>query len=188
MKLSGLMGAAVGMLGVVASAQAVSVDVCDDIVVGPESTIIETPRQGGGPNAGVPNQFQITLVSVVGDTFTYKAETLGQSQDLSHFVLGLEDCLDFVIDETAGAEFGKDGNRPFSGLKWNDEGTFSFTLDTDWTMGTIEVLVFSAGNYAIGEVRGPQCCGVTVVPTPAAAGMGLALLGLGVLRRGRRLA
>jgi len=48
----------------------------------------------------------------------------------------------------------------FWGIKWNVEGgTFSFTLDGDYEVGTIPVLAKSSTYYNTDEIKGPVCPG-----------------------------
>ena len=190
MKTTLWVSAVVGVLGLAGAANAGSVvdDCCGEIVEGPDSLTIEF--QGSQHFT----EFFIEYLGEEDNTFTYLV-THETGHGLSHFNFLLEDCLEFVID-TSGpgtAEFGYDGSTGTTGLKFDELQEqqvyeFSFTLspDANWTLGTIDVLAKASNAYGIGGIAGPQCCGITVVPTPAAAGMGLVLLGLGALRRSRR--
>jgi len=112
--------------------------------------------------------YEITLVSHDAATkrWTYHVQKLdapeGQKdyKDMSHFSLGIGRSCG-VDGSTGGSDFGKDGSsNNFWGIKWNVEGgTFSFTLDGDYEVGTIPVLAKSSTYYNTDEIKGPVCPG-----------------------------
>jgi hypothetical protein len=82
-------------------------------------------------------------------------------KDLSHWTLIVPNCVSKVTDATSGVDAGQDGSikdREVSGIKWNTTGgTFSFTLDGDYAVNTVEVLAKAGNGYSTSTIMGPDC-------------------------------
>lgn len=141
---------------------------------GPMSVILTIPDDRG-------STYEVKLVSHTGNSWTYEVTQLDATnsdkptRDLSHWVLGLTCDADAIISsDPTYNDLGKDGNRPFSGVKWETGGgvgtdgtTFTITLDKDYPETTIGVLVKSGDNaYAIGDITGPDCDDEPTNPEP----------------------
>jgi hypothetical protein len=105
--------------------------------------------------------YRVTLISDTGNTWTYLVEELG-GRDLSHWNLGLGECLEHLAGSTPGAETGNDGSTGFYGIKWNvgdgfSSGEFSITLDGSYAAATIDVLVKAGNGFATAAITGPDC-------------------------------
>lgn len=104
--------------------------------------------------------FEISLVSQVGATWTYQVEKL-EGHDLSHWNLFIgSSCRNKVMSSTPTAAGGStDGSTNTEGLiKWNStSGTFSFTLDGNYPMGTLDVLAKASTGHGISQIKGPLC-------------------------------
>ncbi|MEN8216815.1 MAG: vWA domain-containing protein [Pseudomonadota bacterium] len=137
---------------------AANVLACSDLA--PNSVII-----------GVNNdedKFKVSLESHNGTTWTYRVEEI-EGKDLSHWVLGTSNfnysCEGKIVSSSPQSTgIGKDGNRPFYGIKWDVGGgfsnsTFSFTLDADYPESTVEVLIKTGGKEQTntGLIIGPDC-------------------------------
>lgn len=198
MQTRALAFAAVAAAGLASAAQAATVTLpaCpEDITPGPASTTLTLTHTNGKKTS--QSQYQIDYLGNTGNTFSYRVTELS-GKDLSHWNILLGDCLGFVVghSEPTGTSYsnGPDGSTGTTGLKWDtndgfNSGIFSFTVTSHWVLGEVEVLAKAATASSIGSIAGPVCCQPvpdTVVPTPAAAGLGLGLLGLGVLRRNRK--
>ncbi len=100
------------------------------------------------------------VVTREGNTWTYQVDKAG-GKDLSHWTLIVPNCVAKVSDATNGVETGQDGSikdRSVSGIKWNSEGgTFSFTLDGDYAVSTVEVLAKAGNGYSTSMIMGPDC-------------------------------
>ena len=153
---------------------------------GPDSALITLTKQAG-PNT-FKSIYEITFLGVTGTTWTYEVAEISR-QDLSHWVLGIENCLDHITSfAPSGAETGTDGSTGFTGIKWNtpdsfSSGQFSFTLDNQYAVSTVEVLAFSAGSYDTATIAGPDC-DCLLIPEPMSLGLGT--LGLVMLSLRRR--
>ncbi|MCC7409500.1 MAG: hypothetical protein IT442_15660 [Phycisphaeraceae bacterium] len=147
---------------------------CDPTDAGPLSVILDL-------NDNKDTQIKISFVSEIANVWTYKVEEL-EGRDLSHWLIDLGDCLRFVVGTSTGATVGPDGSTGYSGIKWNtpdsfSSGEFSFTMDKDYGPGTVLVLAKAGDGFVTGEIYGPDCCELQIVPLPAAAWSGLAALG-----------
>lgn len=109
--------------------------------------------------------YTIELVNHDGNQWTYTVSHTG-GRELSHWDLGLGQCASRVTD-TDGGELVADHSTPadFYGIKWDTKGgTFTITMDKEYPVGTVDVLVKAGGKgssgdnyYAIGQVAGPSC-------------------------------
>jgi Flp pilus assembly protein TadG len=84
---------------------------------------------------GQSSSYGITFLGQTGDTWTYQVDKIS-GIDLSYWLLGISTCTDKIVSFTpAGAAIGADAGTNATGIKWNEEGsftsgTFAFTLDT----------------------------------------------------------
>jgi chemotaxis protein histidine kinase CheA len=105
------------------------------------------------------NSYDFT-VTKEGNTWTYQVDKAG-GKDLSHWTLIAPSCVTHVGNATNGVEIGQDGSikdRDVSGIKWNTTGgTFSFTLDGDYAVNTVEVLAKAGNSYSTSMIMGPDC-------------------------------
>lgn len=161
---------------------------CNPTAPGPLSVLLAL-------NDNKDTQIKVTFISEIANTWTYKVEEIN-GRDLSHWNLILGDCLQFVTGASTGAEIGPDGSTGYTGVKWDtaesfSSGTFSITMDKDYGPGTILALAKAGNGFVTGEIYGPDCCELQIVPLPAAAWSGLAALGglaaLAKARKNRRI-
>ncbi|MDD2814769.1 MAG: hypothetical protein PHP00_03390 [Thiotrichaceae bacterium] len=112
------------------------------------------------PNDAKQSTYAVNLVSHVGKTWTYSVSQV-QGRTLSHWVLGINNCLDKVTSSKPEYdELGKDPSTAanFVGIKWNTAGgTFSFTLDKEYAETTLQAFVKTATVYNTGNITGPDC-------------------------------
>jgi len=147
---------------------------CTPTDAGPLSVILDL-------NDDKDTQIKISFISEIANVWSYKVEEVN-GRDLSHWLIDLGNCLQFVIGTSTGATVGYDGSTGYTGIKWDtpdsfSSGTFSFTMDKDYGPGTILVLAKAGNGYVTGDLYGPDCCELQIVPLPAAAWSGLAALG-----------
>jgi|GEM_PF-3544883 len=124
------------------------------------------------------NSYFIEFVSLVGRTWTYRVTEVS-GRDLSHWTLGSASCVtpntNRVTASSPTAELGKDGTRPFWGIKWNtadsfSTGLFSFTLDADYPIGTVQVQAKAGSGGPNGDgtaystIAGPVCDAPAAIP------------------------
>ncbi len=132
----------------------------DDDTSGPsgDGVIDSTTIDLTGTNK--PTSFKISLVSQVDATWTYQVKKL-EGHDLSHWNLYIgSDCRNKVTSSTPTAASGStDGSTQTDGLiKWEfKSGTFEFTLDGNYSMGTLGVLAKAATGYGTSQIQGPLC-------------------------------
>ncbi|MCC7205246.1 MAG: hypothetical protein IT441_09210 [Phycisphaeraceae bacterium] len=182
-----LIGAMVcaGVMAVAFPAQAKKVTTPDPVSCGVTAPC--TPTEPGPLSVTLnldddkDTQIKISFVSEIANVWTYKVEEL-KGRDLSHWNLILGQCLEFVTGASTGAIIGYDGSTGYTGIKWNtpdsfSSGTFSITMDKDYGPGTILVLAKAGNGFVTGDLYGPDCCELQIVPLPAAAWSGLAALG-----------
>jgi choice-of-anchor A domain-containing protein len=144
------------------------------------------PVGNPGPMSGVVNlndnkgsQYEISLVGVSGTTWTYRVREVA-GRDLSHWDLGIVNCLDKITSysPTSGFASGTDGSTGFVGIKWDvaesfTDSTFSFTLNGDYQMSTVRALAKAGTGNAQIDIAGPDCSlpgtnppSPTPMPTP----------------------
>lgn len=123
---------------------------------GPQSGVVEL-------NDNKDSRYEISLESHVGTTWTYRVREVA-GRDLSHWDLGIESCLDHIVahSPSSGYESGTDGSTGFVGIKWNvddgfSNGTFSFTLDDDYSVSTVKALAKAGNEAAQIDIVGPDC-------------------------------
>lgn len=120
------------------------------------------------PNDAKQSTYAVSLVSHVGKTWTYSVSQV-QGRTLSHWVLGINNCLSNVVSSSPKADqIGTDPSTDanFVGIKWNSAGgTFSFTLDKEYAETTLQAFVKTATVYNTGNIVGPDCSS-PVVTTP----------------------
>jgi hypothetical protein len=111
--------------------------------------------------------YEITLVSHVGATWTYKVKEIS-GKSLSHWNLGIPNCIGHLVSQAGpGTSFDdKDGSTGFEGFKWDvaegfTEGEFSITLDGNYQSTTIQVQAKAGnpnqGGTGIVAIEGPDC-------------------------------
>lgn len=120
------------------------------------------------PDDAKQSTYTVSLVSHVGKTWTYNVSQV-QGRTLSHWVLGINNCLSNVVSSSPTADqIGTDPSTAanFVGIKWNTAGgTFSFTLDKEYAETTLQAFVKTATVYNTGSIVGPDCSS-PVVTTP----------------------
>ncbi|MBZ0309013.1 MAG: thrombospondin type 3 repeat-containing protein, partial [Anaerolineae bacterium] len=138
--------------------------VCQTVTVSASGNLAATPTSNVISITDNQNSmYRITFVGRAGNTWTYQVDELTGSRDLSHWDLGIESCLNHIIDSSpAGAELGTDGSTGFVGIKWNtadsfSSGQFSFTLDANYPAGTVSALVKAGNFFNTGDIIGPLC-------------------------------
>lgn len=108
--------------------------------------------------------YQVTFLgtSANGTTWSYYVKKQA-GRDLSHWNLGIDTCLDHITGyDPDGAEIGVDGSTGLVGIKWNVtdgffDGVFSFTLDDQYPVGTVQALAKAGPNAATAPIAGPYC-------------------------------
>ena len=129
------------------------------------------------PDDGEPGQetltvgeYEITFVEVaynedMTSTWSYHVRELPDAQDLSHWVLGLPDCVTSVMGASPEPNEALldvvDPTTNIRGIKWetaglDEAGEFSVTVEGHWEGGTVAVGTKSA-DVATGEITGPSC-------------------------------
>ena len=193
-------GAALLMAASVAQADTL----CELPEPGATETTIYVERTGGGPKAasGQYSGFDIAFEGVIqGNTLRYSVSEAFTYNDLSNWSLLIDECIEALIDASStapqnGLEIGADGLRDGAlTVKWNvdnlEQGTFDLVMtgteNVDWAIGEVAVYAKAGQNSGSSYIAGPVCveCESHVIPTPAAAGAGLVLLGAMLLRRQR---
>jgi len=141
------------------------------------SAALMSPLSAHAVNILIPNDvkqstYAVNLVSHVGKTWTYSVSQV-QGRALSHWVLGINNCLNNVVSSSPKAdEIGVDPSTDarFVGIKWNTTGgTFSFTLDKEYAETTLQAFVKTATVYNTGNITGPDCSKPVSSTTDAAA-------------------
>ncbi|MDX1995470.1 MAG: choice-of-anchor A family protein, partial [bacterium] len=146
----------------------VTVPAGTDVVAGPNSTVVSFADDQG------TNSYSVEFLGVQNRTWTYRVTRTG-GKNLSHWTLGIASCVtpntNRVTGGTNGYALGKDGNRPFWGIKWDTQGgTFSFTLDADYPIGTVQVQAKAGSGGPNGDgtgystIAGPICNPPAPVP------------------------
>jgi len=113
-------------------------------------------------NDNKDSKYGFTLVSHVGNTWTYEVEEL-KGRSLSHWGLGLGLCLNKIASSTpSGAEIGIDGSTGFNSIKWNTsdsftKGQFSFTLNGNYPAADVQVLAKAGTKSNTASIVGPKC-------------------------------
>jgi hypothetical protein len=113
-------------------------------------------------NDNKDSKYGFTLVSHVGNTWTYEVEEL-KGKDLSHWGLGIGSCLNKIASSSPnGAEIGIDGSTGFNSIKWNTAGSFkkgqfSFTLSGDYPAAEVSVLAKAGTKSNTMPIMGPKC-------------------------------
>lgn len=124
------------------------------------------------PNDEKQSTYAVNLVSHVGKTWTYSVSQV-QGRTLSHWVLGINNCLSNVVSSSPTADqIGTDPSTDakFVGIKWNTAGgTFSFTLDKEYAETTLQAFVKTATVYNTGNITGPDCSKPVTSAADAAA-------------------
>lgn len=141
------------------------------VIMSPVAHAVVTPPTSTSiliPNDAKQSTYAVSLVSHVGKTWTYNVSQV-QGRTLSHWVLGINNCLGNVVSSSPKADqIGTDPSTEanFVGIKWNSAGgTFSFTLDKEYAETTLQAFVKTATVYNTGNIVGPDCSS-PVVTTP----------------------
>ncbi len=112
------------------------------------------------------NGYQVDLVSVVYELdtteLTYSVQELEGSQDLSHWVLSLPDCVEVRSATEVYELVGPDPTTQLTGIKWDLDDTFTnaeFTvlLNGLWKTGTVTVGMKSTNDASFADITGPIC-------------------------------
>ena len=142
-----------------------------EIVPGPTSTTIEL-------NDNKNSAYEITFISVINNTWKYRVREVA-GRDLSHWNLGIVNCMNKVVTNSptpGGATIGTDGTG-FAGIKWDvagsfRDGYFTFTLDDNYAIGTVQAQAKAGTAYQDLPIAGPNCDalstddGSTTTPDP----------------------
>jgi hypothetical protein len=109
------------------------------------------------------SSYRAALLSHDGATWTYQIERVS-GKDLSHWVLGIESCVEHISNADTGAELGLDPKTGFAGIKWNTEGgEFSFTLDAVYPSTSVDVVAKAGNGFNATSLIGPDCHAEPVV-------------------------
>ncbi len=114
------------------------------------------------------NGYKITFLKVVYNedntsAWSYSVEELPGVKDLSHWVLGLPECVTVVDGSPDFYELvAPDPKTGVSGVKWdlNDEfetGEFTVVADGYQDKGIVKVAGKGGTDVGIGEIYGPVC-------------------------------
>lgn len=171
---------------------------------GANEATVYVERTGGGRKAqsGQYSAFDIAFEGVIdGNTLRYSVSEEIAYNDLSNWSLLIDECIEALIDTSStapqrGLEIGADGLRDGAlTVKWDvgnlEQGTFDLVMtgteNVDWAIGEVAVYAKAGKHSGSSYIAGPVCveCESHVIPTPAAAGAGLVLLGGMLLRRQR---
>ncbi len=93
----------------------------------------------------------------------YSVEELPDAKDLSHWVLGLPECVTVVSGSPDFYELvDPDPKTGVSGVKWdlNDRfkiGEFTIVIDGHQDKGTVKIAGKGGTGVGIGEIYGPAC-------------------------------
>ena len=98
-------------------------------------------------------------------TWSYQVDELGSGKgfkDLSHWVLGLEDCVEVVSATPASYEVGQDPTTGVYGIKWETgdsfkSGVFSFTLQGVQSETWVTVATKAGRGSDTAWIIGPSC-------------------------------
>ena len=119
----------------------------------------------------IDTNYDVTLVSNIGNSWTYSLTWNGADNAISHWVLAFCGGLDKIVSTDPTGTYGKDPTTLLYGIKWEIGSItagvplfFTVTLDADYPEGLVPVSIKAGPNEYVGYVGGPLAWsyGVTV--------------------------